>query len=367
MNRRGVVLLLVLLALATLGATGVAVLAAAHAARDDARGTLASLHARSLAGASAARAWSEWDGAARAGDAIGTVAEWLASSTGAIATMQRTRLHPQLWWIAADARAMVTLRAKPVRHAAVLALHLAVSPVAPLAALTTAGAVTIGTGTAVGGGDSVPNSWPCAREVAPEVAIHRASASPLVAPTALVRGAELRFAVGAPDDPRRAWESARPTIIATASVRPLAGANLLISPRDSLGSCPPGATVWGEPDRSPAGVAACRRLWVVVHAAGPLTLSGGRGQGVLVADGGLRLTGTATFVGLVIARGRVLLEDRSRLIGALVVADAPGDPASAVTLTGSASITRSRCAVLAALVGGPLLAPAAPGGWLTLW
>ena len=366
-TRRGVALLVVLLALATLGATGAAVLAAAHALRDEARGALASLQARTLAGAATAAAWRDWDGAARVDDAPGELVEWITTGTGAIASVQRTRLHPQVWWVAADARALVTLRTRPVRHAAALALHLAVAPDMPRAALTTAGDVTIESAAAVRGVDSVPPGWPCAREGVPSVALHRGGASSLLAITSSVHGADLPFIAADPDDPRRPWDDARAAIIAAASVRPAAGSTLSLAPRDSAGSCPVGPNAWGEPDRGSSGVASCQRQWVVVHSAGPLTFTGGRGQGVLVVDGDLRLTGDATFVGLVLARGNVRLEDRASLVGALVVAEAHGHPSPSVTLTGSASVTRSRCAVLASLLGGPLLVPASPGGWMTLW
>ena len=366
-GRHGGVLLLVLLALGLLGATGAAVLAAAQFLRDDARAMLASLEARSLAAASIGRAWEEWDGAARAGDPDGALAEWLASTPGAVATVQRARLHPQLWWIAADARAVHTLRQAPVRHASAVALHLAVRPDVPLAALSTGGTVLIGAGASIDGGDVAPVGWPCVAESMLAVALHRGGGSLLIAASGSVVGDDRRFMGGAGDDPRVPWSSALPVLRAAATVRLASGAALAPDPRSAGGRCPPLPNNWGEPERGATGVAECRRRWVVVHAAGALTLTGGRGQGVLIADGALRLTGSATFVGLIIARHDVRLEDRARLLGALVILADSGRVAPTVTLTGASGVQRSHCAVLAALLGGPLLAPAEPGGWITLW
>jgi hypothetical protein len=59
---------------------------------------------------------------------------------------------------------------------------------------------------------------------------------------------------------------------------------------------------WGEP--TPAGpTAACQNYYPIVHAPGDLTLTGGRGQGVLLVDGNLTLSGGTAFTGLVVVQG----------------------------------------------------------------
>jgi predicted acyltransferase (DUF342 family) len=41
----------------------------------------------------------------------------------------------------------------------------------------------------------------------------------------------------------------------------------------------------------------------IIRLTGPVTLSGGQGQGILLADNNLTLSGSFTFYGLIIARG----------------------------------------------------------------
>ena len=367
--RCGVALVLVLLALATLGATAVALLAAAAALRDDARGSLAALQARALAASAVAGVWGDWDGAARVDDSVGAVDESMLASAAAVATVQRARLHDQLWWVAADARALMTMRQRPVRHAAALALHLAVPLLEPPAAVSTAGSVTLVAGALVTGGDSVPPSWPCRSEMggaSPSYALLRASGGSLLAPAPSIRGADVSFVPGTAGDPRPAWERARSVLVAVANVYPVAGTPLTPTPTARDGQCTDDATSWGEPDRAAPGVPPCRRRWVVVHARHPLTVTGGRAQGILLSDSALEFAAGARFTGLILARGAVHLS-AAAVVGAVVMlGDSGGSPAP-LSLSAGATVSRSRCAVLAALLGGPTLAPADPGGWLTLW
>ena len=60
---------------------------------------------------------------------------------------------------------------------------------------------------------------------------------------------------------------------------------------------------WGEPRRSEAtSLAACRNYFPVVHVTGPglRIVAGGRGQGVLLVDGDLDITGDFDFTGLIV-------------------------------------------------------------------
>jgi hypothetical protein len=103
---------------------------------------------------------------------------------------------------------------------------------------------------------------------------------------------------------------------------------------------------WGEPARPPT-VAPCTGYFPVIHATGDLTIAGGRGQGVLLVEGDLVLTGAAEFDGLVLVRGSLTAVGAGgRIRGGVVVAVTGG--ARAVSLEG-ASIGYSSCALAAAL------------------
>lgn len=111
---------------------------------------------------------------------------------------------------------------------------------------------------------------------------------------------------------------------------------------------------WGEPGR-PGVVAGCRSYFPVVYAAGDLTMLGGRGQGVLMVDGDLMLTGGAEFRGAVLVGGALRASGAGgRVIGGVVAGGRGGGVA--VRLEGL-SVAFSSCALGLA---GAVLAPAWP-------
>jgi hypothetical protein len=102
-------------------------------------------------------------------------------------------------------------------------------------------------------------------------------------------------------------------------------------PRSVSGLCDPAADNWGSPD--PADP--CHGRLPLVHAAGALTLAGGRARALLLVDGPLTLDGT-TFHGVVLVRGSLTLDAGARIRGAvrasrilLVDGAIQGDPCEA--------------------------------------
>lgn len=91
---------------------------------------------------------------------------------------------------------------------------------------------------------------------------------------------------------------------------------------------------WGAADGPCAG------LMVLRHASGPLRVDGGYGQGILIADGDVRLEGGVRFRGILIAAGTVTLADAA-FEGVIV--------APRVRLAAGARATLDRCAIAAAL------------------
>lgn len=64
------------------------------------------------------------------------------------------------------------------------------------------------------------------------------------------------------------------------------------------------AESWGEPLRT-GNSDACERYLPVIAAGGDLTVAGGRGQGVLIVNGLLRIRGPFLFAGLILATGGI--------------------------------------------------------------
>ncbi len=73
------------------------------------------------------------------------------------------------------------------------------------------------------------------------------------------------------------------------------------------GVCVPGLTNWGDPAGPPASP--CGGRFVALMRQGDLRLDAGSGQGLLVVDGDLELSGGAHFAGVVLLSGRLVVTE----------------------------------------------------------
>lgn len=110
---------------------------------------------------------------------------------------------------------------------------------------------------------------------------------------------------------------------------------------------------WGDP-QNPGGP--CGHHFPIVHVPGSLDPTpGSRGQGVLVVEGDLTITGDFVYYGLIIVAGQLeIVGDGNRIRGAVYATQA--------YLSGDSSITLSSCVLTHVLEGRPWLFGAAPIG-----
>lgn len=125
---------------------------------------------------------------------------------------------------------------------------------------------------------------------------------------------------------------------------------------------------WGEPRIGPGSTPECRTFFpVVLGTSGlgnPFVVSGGRGQGILLADGDLRLADGFEWTGLVLVKGRVSITGAA-VRGAVVAQNQGAAPSNA--LGGTASLAYSTCAVARALSAVAALRPLAQRSWTQLF
>jgi hypothetical protein len=126
---------------------------------------------------------------------------------------------------------------------------------------------------------------------------------------------------------------------------------------------------WGEPRQSvETRVEACRRYFPIVYARGPRLgiAGGGRGQGVLLVQGDLDVTGDFDFNGLIVVKGAVrITSGRTRITGALMVANATSDGPN--RLAGATTIQYSSSALTGALNGAAFAEPLGQRSWVQVF
>jgi hypothetical protein len=141
------------------------------------------------------------------------------------------------------------------------------------------------------------------------------------------------------------------------------------TPVAASGVCTPGIQNWGEPRRNPptgGAIIPCTSRLPVVWIKGDAHLSGGYGQGVLLIDGDLRLTGTFEFTGVVLVKGVTDIQaNGAKITGTLMTIGGATENVS--VMGGTPTIQYSSCAIAQALLGAAVARPLAERSWVQLY
>jgi len=128
---------------------------------------------------------------------------------------------------------------------------------------------------------------------------------------------------------------------------------------------------WGEPGdplETPI-IAQCRSYMPVILFTGDTQINTGKGQGVLIIQGNLRIQGTFIFDGIILATGNIDFHGTggtsSRIYGGLFSANS-ADVGDLISITGAPVITYSSCAVAAVLASAGRGVPLAHRGWVQI-
>ncbi len=98
---------------------------------------------------------------------------------------------------------------------------------------------------------------------------------------------------------------------------------------------------WGDP----SGTGPCGDFMPIIHAQGDFRLQTGTGQGILIVEGDLRLTGNMDFYGIVIVMGSLFTAGTGNHIEGSVMVMGNGELDSESTTTGNSLVQYSRCRV----------------------
>jgi hypothetical protein len=143
-------------------------------------------------------------------------------------------------------------------------------------------------------------------------------------------------------------------LIAMATKTYPAGANLTgLAPVTTLDAnnllvCNPILSNWGDPARPsplPDPPPPCMSYFPVIHAQGNLSIQTGVGQGVLIVEGDLRLTGNMLFYGIVIVRGSFFTAGTGNHIGGALLVHGNSELDTQSITTGNSVVQYSSCRV----------------------
>lgn len=368
-NRRGVALVVALIAIIVVGAMVTGLWASSTLEQRTDENSRRQAQAMAVAEAAAGEIVGNWNYGTynnMATGATSAVSGTSPSGTGSY-TGNVTRINSQFFLVDVTG----TDRGTKARQRVALLVKLRLLTFDIQGALTTRGPGTIGGSVNIDGTDTRP--WSSCPPAGPERAGIREPASdlnfigacsgascitgsPAVSHDATV--SDNTFFNYGPDD----WAalSASATILIPASST-LTG----LSPSYTGSTCNAAdQSNWGEPDEITI-YPNCRSYMPVMYAAGDLRISNGRGQGILMVNGDLSLSGNFVFDGIVVVRGHLSTTGTGNHITGGVLAanvDLENDQ-----VLGNAVIQYSSCSINQAATGSSPGAMLRSRGWMQVY
>ena len=123
---------------------------------------------------------------------------------------------------------------------------------------------------------------------------------------------------------------------------------------------------WGEPHRNGAGfIAQCQNYFPVIYGSGTQTklAAGGRGQGLLLVEGDLEISGGFEWTGLIVAKGGMKISGNgNKITGALLAQDVAIDDQNSIS--GNTTLQFFSCALSKAIQGSAFAEPLTMRSWV---
>jgi hypothetical protein len=126
---------------------------------------------------------------------------------------------------------------------------------------------------------------------------------------------------------------------------------------------------WGEPVRPNLATEPCYNYFPIIYIDGDLEVHGGRGQGIMLVNGNMKMNGGFKFYGLIIAKGNVEQgTGGTEIHGSIMTANnATIGWGEDETLNGNIKIQYSQCSIEHAMRGSAQVVQAKERSWTELY
>ena len=296
-------------------------------------------------------------------------------SSGGTAAVTATRLPGPFYWVVSEGQAGAKRVDLSARRQYGQMLRLDQPDVGFLGALTARGGVTVGGSAFVSGKDSKASGWtgcPATADV-PGVALPDTTGAKLpgcsVSKTCVSGStAFLQTPVANDTSTYFNYGNTNYTKLAAVASKVIPNGTTIpaLAPTVVGGVCNIALlNNWGDANRNtPAGK--CESYFPVIHALGNIHITGGVGQGILLVDGDLQMSGSAWFVGVVIVRGTLRTSGSGAgVYGVVMAANVNLDDET--TVIGNSYIQYSSCAVANVLAASAMVIPVKERGWIEVF
>jgi hypothetical protein len=295
---------------------------------------------------------------------------------GASVNVFVTRLPGPFFWAVSEAKTRGNSLQYGSRRRYGTLLRLNTPTVNFLGAVTASGNVKVSGNVTINGNDVSPSGWPCTGTLTNMPgAVITPTATTSISGSVTVTGNPPSTTSAAAGDTNTYFNyggSTYTSLASTANITLAGGTYNGMGPVVSGGVLGVGGVCdksqlmnWGDPVRhTPA--AACESYFPIIHITGDATLTGGSGQGILLVDGSLTMSGNFAFTGVVITRGTAKASGTGNSVTGVIMAAAV-DLSQAATLTGNTMVQYSSCAVQQSLASSSTLLIAKGRPWVNLY
>jgi hypothetical protein len=322
----------------------------------------------------------DWDTANNLSAAAGATLppDTIRLAGGAEAATRLTRLTPSLWWVESHARAGPNERRADAFEALGVIYRLAIPDLPARATFTVRDTLEVLGAAEVSGNDTTASlgtpALACVLSATPIAAAAGPDTTILCdgpcgsAPAGRLKGTPLRVIDTLASDTARyrafGDESWR-TLTAHAHIVLPGPATITPAPATLAAACDISRQDnWGEP----LGAGPCSAYLPIVWAQGDLHITGGRGQGIILADGDVTLSAMTRFHGVIIARDDIVISPTGATVFGLALANDERTAAGDHPRVDGPSIVRySRCSLDRALLGSAKLVRVKQRSWARLF
>lgn len=364
--RRGTALLLVLVAMVVLAILSSAAMMTSFQEARSSRAAQIQQRALAVAEYGLNLQLTNWT-AARSAMANGAIDSTVVGvARGDTATVRIQRLTSRTYNVVSVGRAGIDNGLLEAQRQVSLLVQLSTPAVRPGGLLTSFGAVDIQGSPSVTGRNTTPPGWTaCTGTGGDTVAVSYnpgASISVQKPSSQAVGGTRADPNAGNPRTYDTFGTETWASLVARANVRITGSPNP--SPSGNSTECFSYSSNWGEPLRGGGTVAGCYGYFPIIYASGNLSLQNGRGQGILLVDGNLKINGNFTFVGLILVRDDFEALGNMSLHGAVMSRNSNG---VGTRFRGNAAMAYSSCAVNQALMALATPARTKERAWSTVY
>lgn len=287
---------------------------------------------------------------------------------GDTARVKVTRLNENTFSVVSVGRASIgngQLEAQRQTHVLV---RIAYPTINPGGAIVTAGNITVQGSASITGTNTDPAGWTQCPQIAGNdtFAISYAPGKTATVQKPVTGGIYADPAAADSNTYVRFGTESWQSLVAGSDVT-IPGGNFSPEPSGTATTCNYGTVGnWGEPRRGAGTIAGCTDYFPIVYATGDLQLSQGRGQGILLVNGDVRLNGNFQWNGLIIARDDIIKGNGTfDMFGSILSRNANVNDNNSIL--GNSNFNWSKCAVESALRGSAMLTRTKERSWVQLY